>query len=108
MKKFDLFNLGAVILAVAGLIVEYIGGAVFSVPTSIGFNTDLSPVIFIGIGMMVVALILAIIGTVFTEKKQLNKTLSTVALFVSAIAIMIAIVYVGLVVAMPVLRPTNG
>ena len=108
LKKLDYFNLCGIILAVAGLIVEYIGGAVLSVSTTIGFNFDLSPVIVVGIGMIVLGLISSIIGTVFTVKKGLNRKLSTIALYVSAIALMLSIVYVVLVVVMPVLRPTNG
>lgn len=108
LKTLDYFNLCAVVLAIAGLITEYVGGAVLSVPTTIGFNFDLSPVIFVGIGIMAVGLISAVIGTVFTERAGMNKKLSTAALYTSAIALMIAIVYVVLVIVMPVLRPTNG
>ena len=79
-----------------------------SVPTTIGFNFDLSPVIFVGIGLIVVGLVLAIIGTALTIRCDLNKKLSTAALYITAIALMGALVYVVLVIVMPVLRPTNG
>ena len=108
LKKLDYFNLCGIVLAVVGLIVEYIGGAVFSVPETIGFNFDLSPVMFVGIALIALGLISAIIGTAMTVKKDLNRKLSTAALYITAIALMLSVVYVVLVIVMPVLRPTNG
>ena len=108
LKKLDYLNLGAIVLAVIGVIVEIIGGAVFSVPIDIGFNLALSPVMFVGIGIMAVGLVLAIAGTALTEKCGLNKKLSTAALYLTTIALMFAFVYLVLVVVMPVLKPKNG
>lgn len=108
MKRLDFINVAALLLSLAGVILEVVGGAVLSVPTGIGMNLNLSPLIFIGLLLMTLGLATAIVGTVLTEKRGLNKPLSTLALYVSVIAIMFAIVFLVLTIVMPVLRPSNG
>ena len=108
MKKFDYFNVVAIALAVLGIIVAVIGGSALSPATSVGMNTNLSPVLYIGCALIAVSLILAIIGSVLTEKHDLNKVYSTIALYLSVLSVMFVIVYTVLVIVWPVLRPTNG
>ena len=108
MKKLDLINLTAVVLAVVGVILEVVGGVVFSGPTTVGMKLDLSPRLYVGIAVMIAGLAAAIVGTAMTEKKQLNKTVSSVALYAAVIALLFALVFLVLTIVMPVLNPTNG
>lgn len=108
MKKLDRVNVAAIILTIAGIVLEVIGGVVFSPAVSVGMNTNLSPVMFVGIGTIVVSLICAIAGSVMTEKHELNKKVSTIAIYAAILAIMFAIVFVILTIVWPVLNPTNG
>ena len=107
LKKQDYINVASIILSVVGIILEVIGGSL-SKPTTVGFNLALSPVLYVGVALIVVALILSIAGSVMTEKYGLNKKISSIALYLSVILIMVSIVYVVLVIVMPVLNPTNG
>lgn len=108
MKKLDRVNIAAIILTVAGIIIEVVGGAVFSPAVSVGMNTNLSPVMFVGIGTIVASLICAIVGSAMTEKHELNKKVSSIAIYAAVLAVMFAIVFVILTVVWPVLNPTNG
>lgn len=108
MKKYDYLNLAAVALSILGILLEVVGGVVFSPAVSVGVNTNLSPVLLIGLGVIVIALVPAIWGSVVTERHGLNKTLSTAAIYLAVLAVMFAVVFLLLTMFWPVLNPANG
>lgn len=108
LKAIDGINIASILLAVAGIVLEVVGGAVFSVPVSVGMNTNLSPLMFVGIALMAAALAAAIVGSALTEKKGMNKVISAIALYLAVLALMFAVVFLVLTIVMPVLNPTNG
>lgn len=107
LKRLDTINVAAIVLSILGLLLEIIGAAV-SVPTSVGLNFNLSPLVYVGIAVAVIGLIVAIIGSAKTEKAELNKAVSTAALYIAVIAVLILPIIAGLAIAMPVINPTNG
>lgn len=108
IKALDSINIAAILLAVVGIVLEVVGGAVFSVPVSVGMNTNLSPLMFVGIALIAVSLAVSIVGSAVTEKRGLNKPVSAVALYLAVLALMFAIVFLALTIVMPVINPSNG
>lgn len=108
LKALDFVNIGAILLTVAGLVMDIVGGAVLSPAVGIGPNTNLSPVMIVGMVLIVLGLAVAIYGSVITESKQLNKIISSVAIYLAVAAVMFAIVFLALTIVWPVLHPTNG
>lgn len=108
IKSLDLINISAIILTLVGVVLEVVGGEVLSVPISVGINTNLSPVLFVGIAVIVISLAVSIVGSAITESRNLNKPVSAVAIYLSVIAVMFAIVYLVLTIVMPVFNPANG
>ena len=108
LKPLDYINLGSILVTLVGLIVLIVGGAVLSQPEGVGINTNLSPAMFVGVALIVVALAASIVGSAFTEKYRLNKAISAVALYFAVVALMFAIVFFVLTIVMPVLNPANG
>ena len=107
LNRFDHVNTGAIILTVLGLILEVAGG-IASVPTTVGLNTNLSPILYAGILVIIVGLATAIAGSVMTEKKDMNKCISSIAIYLAVLAVMFALVFVVLTIAWPVINPANG
>lgn len=107
LKKLDYLHIGSILLSVLGLILEIIGGSI-SVPETVGMNTNLNIMVWIGLALIVLSLVVSIYGSVITEKQGLNKTLSTIAIYLAVVALMFSSVYILLVMLMPVLHPTNG
>ena len=108
LKALDFANIGAIVLTIAGLIMDIVGGAALSPAVGIGINTNLSPVMIVGMVLIALGLAAAIYGSVITESKELNKVVSSVAIYLAVAAIMFAIVFLALTIVWPVLHPTNG
>lgn len=79
LKKLDYLHVGSIFLTVLGLIIEIINGSI-SVPETVGMNTNLNVMVWIGLVLIVISLIVSIYGSVITERQGLNKTLSTIAI----------------------------
>lgn len=109
IKALDGINLGAIALSLIAFILEVIGGQVLTHPTKIGFNfTELHPLLFVGFILTVAALLVSIVGSVLTEKKELNKFWSSFALYLTIAVVMVAILFVAWTIVWPVLFPVNG
>lgn len=108
LKNLDYLNAGSAIAAVVGLITAYIGCAVLSVQEDIGVNLALSPVVYVGSGLVLASLVGAIVGNVLYEKKDLNRRIATAAIYLAVIAVMVLIVLIAYIVLNPVLNPSNG
>lgn len=107
LNKFDSTNLAAIVLTVVGIILEVVGG-IMSVPETVGLNTSLNVLVYVGIAVIVIGLAVAIAGSIVTEKLETNKVISSIAIYLAVVAVMFAIVYLALTMAMPLLNPTNG
>lgn len=107
LNKFDSINLAAIVLTVVGIILEVVGG-IMSVPETVGLNTSLNVLVYVGIAVIVIGLAVAIAGSIVTEKLETNKVISSIAIYLAVVAVMFAIVYLALTMAMPLLNPTNG
>lgn len=109
LKPLDYIHIGAIALAVLAFVLEIIGGQVLSYPTKIGFNFDeLSPVLFVGFAFVVVGLLASIAGSVLTEKYELNKFLSSLALYFTIAMLMVGILFIVWTIVWPVVFPVNG
>ncbi len=108
-NKLDYLNLGSVIGSLIGFVLALVGCLALSNKVGIGVNTSLSPVVYVGIAVLVVGLALSIAGNIYYEKKDdMNRIFASTALYVAVIALMIVAVVIILTILMPVLHPTNG
>ena len=108
LKRFDYVNIVSTIAAVLGLCLSTFGGLVLSKPTDIGVNLALSPLVYVGVAMIVAGLIGAIVGNVNYEKHGLNRKWAGIALYAAVIAIAVVTFVVTYTILIPVLHPTNG
>lgn len=103
-------KLAAVFAAVSviGAVVEAIGGAVLSKPTGIGMNTNLSPVLYVGMTLIAVGFIASVVVKQLTAKAKCKQTWQKIAMWIGVLAVIFAIVFLALTILMPVIAPTNG
>ncbi len=107
LNKYDYVNIGSIAFSIIGLILLLVGKNL-SQAVGVGANLNLSPVMILGVVLVAAALCTAIIGSVVTEKYNLNKTTSTVALYLAVLLLMFALVFVVYTIVDPILHPVNG
>lgn len=108
LHKLDYLNLAGGAIALAGFILAVIGCTVLSVPEGIGMNLDLSPVVYIGVALIIVGLAAAIVGNAFYKSHDMNRAVASTALYIAAIALMVVIVLIAYTIFIPVINPSNG
>lgn len=108
LNKLDYINVAGGALAIVGFILGVIGCAVLSVPEGIGVNTDLSPMVYVGIALIVLGLAAAITGNVFYKSHDMNRVVADIAIYAAVILLMIMIVVVAYTIFIPVINPSNG
>lgn len=107
LKKYDYVNIASIAFSVIGLILLFVGKNL-SQAVGVGANLNLSPVMILGIVFAAAALCSAIVGSVVTEKYELNKTISTIALYLAVLLVMFALILVVYTMVDPILHPVNG
>ncbi|HIR40115.1 MAG TPA: hypothetical protein IAB90_07030 [Candidatus Coproplasma stercoripullorum] len=108
LNKLDYLNVGGCALAVIGFILGVIGCAVLSVPEGIGVNTDLSPMVYVGIALIVLGLAAAITGNAFYKSHDMNRVAASVTIYVAVILLMVMILVVAYTIFILVINPSNG
>jgi len=108
LNKFDYLSAASAAGAVIGLVLAFVGCLVLSVQHDIGVNLSLSPVAYVGVVVIVLSLVGAIAANVLFEKKDMNRVVATVAIYLAVIAVMVVIVLVAYTILIPVLNPSNG
>ena len=70
-----------------GLVLELIGGLLLSPPVDIGINTNISPLAYVGLALVVVGLIGYIVICILGKKLSYNKTLKDILMLVCILAV---------------------
>lgn len=91
-----------------GLVLELIGGLLLSPPVDIGINTNISPLTYVGLALVVVGLIGYIVICILGKKLSYNKTLKDILMLVCILAVIAAIIILACVIAWPAIFPENG
>lgn len=109
-KKSGYYILCSIDIAavVFGIVLELVGGLVFSKTYGVGLNLNLSPVLYTGIVFIFIGFMVAFILEIIGRIKKINCPVSHIALAVAIVALLFAIIFVALVITMPVLNPSNG
>lgn len=108
LNKFDSISVISAVAAVAGFVMALVGCLVLSTQEGIGVNLSLSPVVYLGVVIIVLSLIGAIAGNALYEKMGMNRIVATVAIYLAVIAVMAVTVLVAYTILIPVLNPSNG
>jgi len=108
LNKYDSISVISAAAAVVGLALAFVGCLVLSAQEGIGVNLSLSPVVYVGVVVIVLSLGGAIAANVLYEKKEMNRVAATVAIYLAVIAVMVVIVLVAYTILIPVLNPSNG
>ena len=109
LNKLDLINVASIAAALLGLVLALVGCLVLSVQEGIGVNLSLSPVVYIGVALIVLGLICSIVGNVlYVRRGGMNRALASLALYVAVIAFLAVLVLVVYTIFIPVLSPSNG
>ena len=106
-NKFDYISVVSA-AAVVGLILAFVGCLVLSVQEGIGVNLSLSPVVYLGVVVIIFSLVSAIVANALYEKKDMNRAVATIAIYLAVVAVMVVIVLVAYTILIPVLNPSNG
>lgn len=91
-----------------GLLCEIIGGVYLSPPIDIGINTNISPLTYLGFGLVTLGLLGYIVICVIAKKLSFNKTLKDVLMLISVLAFLAAILILAGVIVWPAIFPQNG
>lgn len=92
---------------IIGVILEIVGG-VMSSTTAIGFNFDLSPLMIVGIVLVVVGFVAHFPLKILSKKLNINAALLDIEAILMIIAIFFAVAYLVCVIVWPVVFPANG
>lgn len=109
LTKFDLINAASAAAAAFGLVLALVGCLILSIPEGIGINLSLSPVVYVGVALIVCGLIGAIVGNVlYNRNDNMNRFWASLSLYVAVIAVLAVVLLVAYSIFIPVLRPANG
>lgn len=100
-------NLCVIALILCGMVLESIGGFL-SRTTAIGFNFALSPLMYIGVGMIVVGFIAHFPLKLMAKKLNLDPVLLDLEAILMIVAIFFAVILLVFCIVSPVLFPANG
>lgn len=108
LNKLDYLSVASAAAAVVGFALALVGCLVLSVQEGIGVNLSLSPVVYIGIVIILVNLVGAIAANVLYGKNDMNRVAATAAIYLAVIAVMAVSILVAYTILIPVLNPSNG
>ena len=108
LNKLDYLSITSSAAAVVGLALALVGCLVLSVQEGIGVNLSLSPVVYVGVIIILVSLAGAIAANVLFSKNDMNRVAATAAIYLAVIAAMVVSVLVVYTILIPVLNPSNG
>lgn len=108
LNKLDYLSVASSAAAVVGFALALVGCLVLSVQEGIGVNLSLSPVVYVGVVMILAGLVGAIAANVLYSKNDMNRVAATVAIYLAVIAVMAVSILVAYTILIPVLNPSNG
>ncbi|MBR4209976.1 MAG: hypothetical protein IKQ96_07180 [Lachnospiraceae bacterium] len=95
-------------VSIIGIVLELIGGLLLSPPIDIGINTNISPLAYVGAGLVVLGLLGYIIVCIIAKKLSYSKVLKDVLMLVSIMAFFAAVILLACVIVWPAIFPVNG
>lgn len=108
LHKLDYLSVASSAAAVAGFILALVGCLVLSVQEGIGVNLSLSPVVYVGVIIILVSLAGAIAANVLYGRNDMNRAAAAIAIYLAVIATMAVSFLVAYTILIPVLNPSNG
>lgn len=109
LNKSDYINVASSAAAAIGLILAFVGCLALSGKEGIGVNLALSPVVYIGVALIVIGLAGAIFGNLrYIKGNDMNRFAASLALYITVVALLVVIVLVAYTIFIPVLNPSNG
>lgn len=108
LKKLDYLSILSAAASVVGFVLTLVGCLVLSTQEGIGMNLSLSPVVYVGVVIILVSLVGAIAANVLYGKNDMNRTAATAAIYLAVIAFMVMTILVAYTILIPVLNPSNG
>ncbi|WP_294448854.1 hypothetical protein [uncultured Gemmiger sp.] len=91
-----------------GVVLELIGGLLLSPPVGIGINTNISPVTYVGLALVIVGLIAYIAICVVSKKLTYTPILKDILMLGSIMAFILSCIFIGCVIVWPTIFPANG
>ena len=98
----------SLIATAVGFLMELIGGLFLSPSLSVGLNTNISPLMFAGLGITFLSLIYSIINQKKMDKKKIIYNQSYIATVAAMFATLIGTLYLVFIIVIPVIIPANG
>lgn len=108
LNKLDYLSIASAAAAVVGFALALVGCLVLSVQEGIGINLSLSPVVYVGVAVILVSLAGAIAANVLYNRNDMNRVAATVAIYLAVLAVMAVSVLVAYTILIPVINPSNG
>lgn len=109
LKKHDYLCFCVIGLILIGIILEIIGG-LLSKTNEIGFNTNLSPLVIVGLILVAVGFIAHFPIKILSkmQKAEISSFFLDLEVVIMIIAVFVAVLYVAAVITFPVIFPANG